>query len=105
MAPNGTLITPEAARRMKESGIQRISVSIDGPTAGRHDLFRGVEGAFDGLLRGLENARAAGVEFQVNTTVTRRNMDQLEAIQDLVVSLARPRTISFYWCPPAGAGT
>jgi radical SAM protein with 4Fe4S-binding SPASM domain len=87
MAPNGTLITPEVARRMVDSGIQRISVSIDGAAAEDHDRFRGVPGAYDRLMKGLENARDAGVEFQVNTTVTRENQGQLEAIQNRVVDL------------------
>jgi heme b synthase len=87
MAPNGTLITPESARKMVQSGIQRISVSIDGATPEDHDRFRGVKGAFDRLAEGLKHAREAGVEFQVNTTVTRANLDQMEAIQDLVVSM------------------
>ncbi len=87
MAPNGTLLTPENVERMKANGIQRISVSIDGATAAEHDDFRGVPGAFERLLQGLENVRRAGLDFQVNTTVTRRNLPQLEAIQDLVVSL------------------
>ena len=54
MSPNGTLITPENAAQMVESGIKRISVSLDGATAERHDKFRGVPGAFDGALRGIE---------------------------------------------------
>lgn len=45
MAPNGTLITPENARLMKESGISRCSISIDGPESASHDAFRGVPGA------------------------------------------------------------
>ncbi|MEW6266176.1 MAG: heme b synthase [Thermodesulfobacteriota bacterium] len=87
MAPNGTLITREKARLMKESGLQRISVSIDGASAEDHDRFRGVPGAFEGLREGLSHAREAGLEFQVNTTVTRANLGQLEAIQDLVLAL------------------
>ena len=87
MAPNGTLITPETAVLMKESGIQRISVSIDGATAKDHDLFRGVDGAFERLMEGLSYARAAGLDFQVNTTVTRQNLPQIEQIQDMVVGL------------------
>lgn len=87
MAPNGTLIDPNKARLMKASGIQRISVSIDGATAEDHDRFRGVEGAFERLTEGLRYAREAGLEFQVNTTVTRENLPQLETIQDLVVSM------------------
>jgi heme b synthase len=87
MAPNGTLITPETAIRMKESGIQRISVSIDGATPEDHDRFRGVKGAFERLMEGLGYARAAGLDFQVNTTVTRQNLPQIQLIQDLVVGL------------------
>ncbi|MBW2619519.1 MAG: heme b synthase [Deltaproteobacteria bacterium] len=87
MAPNGTLITRENARRMKTCGIQRISVSIDGATAEEHDSFRGVPGAFDRLVKGVGYARETGLEFQVNTTVTRHNLPQIEAIQELAVSL------------------
>jgi heme b synthase len=87
MAPNGTLITPEVVREMKASGIQRISVSIDGATAGEHDRFRGVDGAFDRLMEGLNYAREGGMEFQVNTTVTRENKPRIEAIQDMTLKL------------------
>jgi hypothetical protein len=69
MAPNGTLITPENAREMKASGIQRCSISIDAPSAG-HDAFRGVPGAFDKALRGigyLKDARC-GVSDQTHVT-------------------------------------
>ncbi|MFW5989686.1 MAG: heme b synthase [Desulfosudaceae bacterium] len=83
MAPNGTLITEQNARQMKESGIDRISVSLDGATAESHDRFRGVAGAFEGALAGAELARKAGVEFQINTTITRNNMDEIPAIMKL----------------------
>ncbi len=87
MAPNGTLITEASARKMADAGIRRISVSLDGATAESHDRFRGVEGAYDGAVRGIEIARAAGVEFQVNTTVTKSNMDQVPRIQELAESM------------------
>ena len=47
MSPNGTLITPENARKIKEAGVQRCSISIDGYNAEKHDAFRCVPGAFD----------------------------------------------------------
>jgi heme b synthase len=78
MSPNGTLVTPEVARRMKEAGIPRISISIDFPTADLHDKFRGVPGAFDGAVRGVKTAIEAGVQVQINTTVTRLNVDYLD---------------------------
>ncbi len=87
MAPNGTLITSASAQKMVETGIQRISISIDGATAERHDRFRGVEGAFSGALSGIEHARTAGLEFQINTTVTQANLNDIEKIHRLAEEL------------------
>lgn len=87
MAPNGTLITEAIAEKMKESGIQRISISIDGATKESHDAFRGVAGALEGALRGIDLAKQAGIEFQINTTITHANLDQITQIQDLAVEL------------------
>ncbi len=87
IAPNGTLVDAEAARRMKESGIQRASISLDGATEAGHDRFRQVPGAFAGALRGIDFLKAAGLEFQINTTVTLGNHRELPAILDLAVRL------------------
>ena len=87
MAPNGTLITKAVAEKMADAGIMRISVSLDGATRETHDTFRGVNGSFDGALNGLQLAREAGIEFQINTTITQANLDEIERIQDLAVEL------------------
>jgi heme b synthase len=87
MALNGTLVTEKIARQLVDSGIQRISVSIDGSNAETHDRFRQVNGAFEGTLRGIERIKNAGLEFQINTTITKTNLDQIPAIQDLAVEL------------------
>ena len=80
MSPNGTLITPENARRIKEAGFQRCSISIDGADAASHDAFRCVPGAFDASLRGIEYLKSVGVEFQINTTVTKNNLASFKDI-------------------------
>lgn len=82
-SPNGTLITPRNALQIRECGVQRCSISIDGPDAASHDTFRGVDGAFDGAMRGIQHLKDAGVEFQINTTVTRNNLAQFKQIFDL----------------------
>ena len=87
MATNGTLVTPEVARQLKSSGIQRVSISLDGPDALTHDRFRQVKGAFEGSIRGIEELKNEGIEFQVNTTITRHNVDQARAMLDLAVTL------------------
>jgi heme b synthase len=87
MAPNGTLVTSEAAAKMKKSGIQRASISLDGATAESHDAFRQVKGAFDGALGGIAHLKEAGVDFQINTTITQHNLHEIKKIQELAVSL------------------
>ncbi len=87
MAPNGTLITENFARQMADSGIKRISVSLDGSTKESHDKFRGVEGAFEWALNGIKLASDAGIEFQINTTITKTNLDQIPKIQELAIKL------------------
>jgi MoaA/NifB/PqqE/SkfB family radical SAM enzyme len=85
MAVNGTLITPEIAKRVKSSGVQRVSISLDGPDASSHDRFRQVQGAFEGSILGIEELKKEGIEFQINTTITRHNVNQAQAVLDLAV--------------------
>jgi heme b synthase len=87
MALNGTLITAKVARQLKESGIQRISVSLDGSSAETHDRFRQVKGAFEGTLKGIDLLKKAGLDFQINTTITKTNLEQIPKIQQLAVDL------------------
>jgi AdoMet-dependent heme synthase len=87
MAVNGTLITEPIAKKMAASGIKRISISLDAATKQRHDAFRGVPGAFEGALRGIELAKAAGIEFQINTTITKSNFAEIPKIQELAIQL------------------
>jgi len=87
ISPNGTLITSETVERMIDAGIKRVSVSIDGSCAARHDAIRGVPGAFEGAVRGVKRCRDGELPFQINTTVMRQNVDDLEAIHDLTVAL------------------
>lgn len=83
MSPNGTLITPETAAMIREAGVRRCSISIDGPDAASHDDFRGVPGAFDASMRGIGYLKDAGLEFQINTTVTRANLGSFRRIFEL----------------------
>jgi heme b synthase len=87
MAPNGTLITEPVARRLIDSGIKRISISLDGATRQSHDAFRKVDGAFDGAVNAMKIAKNVGLDFQVNTTITKTNLDQIPAIQQLAVEM------------------
>ncbi len=87
MATNGTLVDEAVVRRMIESGIQRVSISIDGPDAASHDDFRAEPGAFAGAMRGIEAMKAGGMEFQINTTITTANLQQIKEIHDMTLRI------------------
>jgi len=103
MATNGTLLTDEIAARAVASGIKRISVSIDGATAGSHDAFRKVPGAFEGALRGIEAAKAAGLAFQINMSVVKANRDELQAVMKLAQELGAV-ALHVFLLVPTGRG-
>ena len=87
MATNGTLVDEAKVRKMIDSGIQRVSISIDGPDAQSHDALRQQPGAFAGALAGIAAMKAAGMEFQINTTITTANLHQIKAIHDLALRI------------------
>jgi MoaA/NifB/PqqE/SkfB family radical SAM enzyme len=102
LATNGSLVTPEVASRLKDSGIARVSVSIDGVTSKIHDTFRGMPGAFDMALRGIRMLVEAGVPVQVNTTVAAVNISQMRQFPDFLKELDVMAWHVFSWSPPAG---
>ncbi|MFO7679032.1 MAG: radical SAM protein [Chloroflexota bacterium] len=76
LATNGTLINAAAAQKIKDSGVKRVSISLDGADAPTHDIFRG-PGAFDAAMRGIGHLRDVGLPYQINTTVARHNAHQM----------------------------
>lgn len=87
MAPNGTLLDAKIAAKLKHSGVQRISISLDSAQAAKHDAFRGVTGAFARTLEGIAAAKAAGLPFQINSTITRRNLAEIDVLYRLALDL------------------
>ncbi|MCL5039347.1 MAG: radical SAM protein [Firmicutes bacterium] len=103
LSTNGTLLTPEIIEKMHQAGIRRISVSLDGSSPGRNDSFRMVPGAFEGAARGLAFARDGNMPFQINTTVTRRNLDDLPDMLRTVIDLGAV-TWDVFMLVPTGRG-
>lgn len=104
MAPCGPLINDETAKMIKDSGVQRISISLDGSNAAAHDAFRGVEGAFDSAIRGINHAKKVGLEFQINTTLTKLNVSELQSIYKLAVELGAA-VFDVFFLVPTGRGS
>jgi radical SAM protein len=81
LTPSGTAaVTEEKLRALRDAGLDRLAVSLDGATAAAHDTFRGVRGSHRHTMRILERARALGLPLQVNTTVCRQTVDELPAL-------------------------
>jgi radical SAM protein with 4Fe4S-binding SPASM domain len=87
MSPSGSNITPDIIKKMKDSGIKMISLSIDGSTAEIHDGFRMVKGAFNLAMNNMAIARAGKLLFRINTTVTQHNLSDLFNILNLATSV------------------
>ncbi len=103
MATNGTLFSEEVVQKIKDSGIQRISISLDGPTAETHDSFRRVRGSFEGSLRGIEMAKRGGIEFQINSTITKINLHLLPDLLELAKALGAV-ALHIFLLVPTGRG-
>lgn len=101
LATNGTLLTPDLVSRIKESGVSRVSISLDGPTPETHDVIRGQE-CYQRSLRGMELLRGQ-VDFQINVTVTRRNQDDVVPMLDLAERQGAC-ALHFFFLVPTGRG-
>ncbi len=99
LATNGTLVDKQVARRILESGVRRVSISLDGADAATHDAFRGITGAFDAALRGFRNLRELGMSLQINTTIARHNAHQLPAVLELAKEIGADALHTFLLVP------
>jgi radical SAM protein len=84
VTPSATpLLTAEAIEGFQAAGIARMAISLDGPDAATHDEFRGIPGTFDRAMFALRHARDIGLNTQLQTTVTRRNMARLAEVAEI----------------------
>lgn len=88
LTPSATpLLTREAIARLKDCGLARLAISLDGPTAEIHDAFRRVPGSYDWTLRAVRWARELDLPAQINTTITRHNLEHLDSMISLLEHL------------------
>lgn len=88
LTPSGTpLMTPKVLESLRDAGLARLAVSLDGSTAAIHDRFRGVTGSFDWSVQMLRTAREIGLSTQVNTTISSDNVGDLEGLIALMGEL------------------
>lgn len=103
LATNGTLVDEGVARRAKAAGIVRVAISLDGADAATHDGFRGIPGSFVRAINGMKCLQAEGIGVQINSTLTKRNADQLQRIYDLALAL-KAAALHTFLLVPVGCG-
>jgi Fe-coproporphyrin III synthase len=103
ISTNGTLIDAKTAQTLKEIGLSYVGISLDGMME-INDKFRGVAGAFDAALKGIENCQQAGIKVGLRFTINKFNVNEIPALFDLLEEREIPR-ICFYHLVYAGRGS
>jgi radical SAM protein len=104
LTPSATpLATYEAFQAARDAGVRRLGISLDGADAATHDAFRGWSGSFERTLRMLNDACRLELPVQLNTSITRRNFHQIDAIADLLAGYGIA-TWSVFFLIPVGRG-
>jgi radical SAM protein len=100
ITPSSTpLVTRDAIARLRDAGISRMAVSVDGADAETHDAHRGVIGSFARCLEILQDCRELGVPTQINTTLMPKNVHQIEAMGDLFAQYDIAMWSAFFLIP------
>ena len=99
LGSNGTLITESAAGKLREVGLARAGISLDSADREYHNALRGSPTAWQEAVAGMKACRAVGLPFQINTTVTRQNQDQVLAITDAAIELGAVGHHVFFLVP------
>ena len=104
LTPSATpLLTKDIVVRLKAAGLARLAVSMDGASAETHDLFRGMSGSFARTLDAVRWANEIGLPVQINTTFSRRNVAEIDAIVTLMEKL-KITLWSVFFLVPTGRG-
>ncbi|MGR3309169.1 MAG: 12,18-didecarboxysiroheme deacetylase [Candidatus Brocadiales bacterium] len=103
ISTNGTLITEEKARELKDIGLSYVGISLDGIKE-TNDRFRGVIGAFDAAIEGIRNCKKVGIKVGLRFTINKRNAQDIPAIFDLIGEEGIPR-VCFYHLVYSGRGS
>jgi radical SAM protein len=101
-------VTPRVTRsrlaELREAGAHAVSLSLDGGSAATHDGFRGFAGVFDATLQAAADITDVGFRLQVNSTVTRSNVEELPEILAIVKTLGAALW-SVFFLVPTGRGS
>jgi radical SAM protein with 4Fe4S-binding SPASM domain len=88
MATNALVFASrEKVKEFKKAGLQFVQISLDGVNPETHDRFRGVPGAFEKTVKGIENCVAEDLFVEVAATATKHNYKEIPELIDFVDKL------------------
>ncbi len=88
-------------KKLRELGVQSLSLSLDGATRETHDHFRGVPHTFERTLEAARLAQEAGMHLQINTTITKSTLSEVDGFTELMREM-RPDMWSIFLLVPTG---
>jgi len=104
LTPTATALpTLDRLKQAKEAGIRRIALSLDAPGPKVHDEFRRVEGSWQRTMDILHRAQETGLSVQVNTTVTKFNVDLLPEMVPFIKEVGAVQWSVFFLVPTGRA--
>jgi len=103
MGTNGTLLTEEMAAKLKTIPVSTVGVSLDFPSAARHDDFRCMVGTFDAAMSGIKNAKQAGIGIQINSTISKLNVAYIDELMALAMDIGA-KSFHPFLLVPTGRG-
>ncbi len=96
---NGSLITKDLAKQLKDAGAMGIGISLDSMDPEKHDKLRKYKGAWKEAVRGMENCKEVGLPFQIHTTVMDWNKDEIIDLTDFAVEIGAVAHHIFFLVP------
>ncbi len=99
LATNGTLVTEELCKKIKDAGIRMVSLSLDGSTSEIHDDFRNQPGAFSGTMNAARLFRKHDISFLINSSFTKRNQSDVANVYRLAKELGATAWYMFMIVP------
>jgi radical SAM protein len=88
LTPSGTAaVTRARLEELRDAGLRRLAVSLDGPTPELHDAFRGVRGSYAWTMKIVQAAGDLGIPLQINSTLGRLTYPHLRAMAERVARL------------------
>ncbi len=103
MGSNGTLITSSVAKNLRQAGVQRVAISLESASPEVHDEFRQTSGSFEAALEGIKHLKEEAIGIQIDPTITRRNLADVESILELAIELEAD-ALHIFLLVPTGRG-